>query len=138
MIAIAQVIEAHAEVQDALVQEAVFVRLGPPHQFERLVLLEELAGVELVDGLEQLGWRRLRAAEPRIATAQALQRRLHFDVLQDAAGSLLAHGRIVAARVHPSGPLIYCRFGPAGRLGPTPTSEEAMEVASVGELLRSI
>jgi hypothetical protein len=57
------VLEAHADLQDPLVEVAD--RVGPldPLQLERLVLLEELAAVELLDALpEARRWRVAAAA----------------------------------------------------------------------------
>ena len=41
------------DLQDALVQAAHVTRLGAPEHFERFVLLEVLAAVELLDGFPQ-------------------------------------------------------------------------------------
>ena len=56
-----QMVHANADLQDALIQVADHVRRGPPQQLEGLVLIEELARVELVDGFGEL-WRSRRAA----------------------------------------------------------------------------
>ena len=67
-----QVMHAHADLQDAFVQVANLAGRGSPEQLERLVLLEELARVELVDGLQQSGRRGLRAHRGQIDGFQAL------------------------------------------------------------------
>src|SRR2546427_13180841 len=51
------VIEADPDLQDPLVEVANRVRLVDPDALERLVLLEELLPVELVDAVEQSTWR---------------------------------------------------------------------------------
>jgi len=67
-----QVVHAHADLQDAFVQVADLAGRRPPEQLERLVLLEELARVELVDGLQQSGRRGLRAQRGQIGGLQTL------------------------------------------------------------------
>ena len=67
-----QVMHAHTDLQDAFVQVADLAGRRPPEQLERLVLLEELARVELVDGLQQSGRRGLRAHRGQIDGFQAL------------------------------------------------------------------
>ena len=67
-----QVMHAHADLQDAFVQVANLAGRGSPEQLERLMLLEELARVELVDGLQQSGRRGLRAQRGQIGGLQAL------------------------------------------------------------------
>src|SRR5712691_4684480 len=69
-----QVVHAHANLQDAFVQVANLARRGAPEQLERLVLLEEFAGVELMDRLQQGWWRGLRAQRSQIRGFQALER----------------------------------------------------------------
>ncbi len=61
-VALAPVMEADADLQDAVVQAAVGSAGGTPEQLEGLVLLEELARVELLDPVTELGRRRLVAA----------------------------------------------------------------------------
>src|SRR2546429_4960605 len=56
------VIEADANLQDALVEVAHLVRLANPDAFERLVLLEEFLAVELLDTVQQGIGRRVIAA----------------------------------------------------------------------------
>ena len=58
----APVIEANADLQDALIEVSHRVWLVDPDSLERLVLLEELLAVELVDPAEQFGRRRIVAA----------------------------------------------------------------------------
>ena len=67
-----QVMHAHADLQYALVEVPNLAGRGSPEQLERLVLLEELARVELVDGLQQCGRRGLRAHRGQIDGFQAL------------------------------------------------------------------
>ena len=62
MISVAPVMERHADLQDAVVEGAVRRARRAPEQFERLVLLEKLAAVELLDGLAECGRRGLVAA----------------------------------------------------------------------------
>src|SRR2546430_16528853 len=47
------VVEADANLQDALVEVAHLVRLANPDAFERLVLLEKFLAVELLDAVQQ-------------------------------------------------------------------------------------
>ena len=63
-VSLAPVVEADADLQDPVVEVAVGRPCVAPEELERLVLLEELAVVELLDALEELGWRRLVAASP--------------------------------------------------------------------------
>ncbi len=51
-VAVLQVIEPDPDVKYSLVQEPNLVSLRPPHQLKRLVLVEKLARVELVNRLE--------------------------------------------------------------------------------------
>jgi len=53
------VVEADADLQDAVVQIADRRTGIAPEELEGLVLLEELAGVELLDAMDELGrwWR---------------------------------------------------------------------------------
>jgi hypothetical protein len=60
-VAAPQVLEADADLQDPLVEVADGVALGEPLLLERLVLLEELAAVELLDSAPQARRRRLGA-----------------------------------------------------------------------------
>jgi hypothetical protein len=62
VIALAPVMETDADLEDAVVELAVGRPCGPPQELERLVLLEELAAVELRDALGQLRRRRIVAA----------------------------------------------------------------------------
>ncbi len=75
-----QVVEADADLQDALVQMADLVGRGAPEQLERLVLLEELAGVELGDRLAELGRRRLATGLGEVGLAQPLERALQLGM----------------------------------------------------------
>jgi len=56
------VMETDADLQDAVVEAADRCARGAPEQLEGLVLLVELAGVELLDPSLELGWRRVGAA----------------------------------------------------------------------------
>src|SRR6266850_778410 len=64
-----QVVERDADLQDALVEMADVAALGAPQQLERLVLLEELASIELRDGVEQQRRRRFVTAHGRVGLA---------------------------------------------------------------------
>jgi hypothetical protein len=55
VIAAAQVVEGNANLKDSLIEPTHITPLSPPEQFERLVLLEVLAAIELRNPLEQLG-----------------------------------------------------------------------------------
>jgi hypothetical protein len=55
------VVKAHADLEDAVIESAVGRTRGAPEELERLVLLEELAGVEFCDAFSQLGRRWLGA-----------------------------------------------------------------------------
>src|SRR5262245_5914961 len=61
VIAFAQMVERDTNLQDALIEVADVPPLGAPQEFERLVLLEELAAIELGDALEKQRGRRLVA-----------------------------------------------------------------------------
>src|SRR5207244_5878713 len=69
-----QVVHAHADLQDAFVQMANLLRCGPPQQLEGLVLVEELARVELVDGFGQFWWSRRAARRGEVRGGQAFDR----------------------------------------------------------------
>jgi hypothetical protein len=56
--------KAHADLEDAVIEAAIGCSGVPPEQLERLVLLEELALVELLDPGDELRRRRLVAASP--------------------------------------------------------------------------
>ena len=58
------VMEADADLQDAVIQPAVRRACVTPQQLERLVLLEELARVELLDAVNERSWRSVGAARP--------------------------------------------------------------------------
>ena len=58
----APVMEADADLQDPVIQAANRRVRVAPQQLQRLVLLEELAFVELLDAPQKLLWGRLRAA----------------------------------------------------------------------------
>jgi len=64
---------AHADLEDALVQVANLAGGRPPQQLERLVLLEELARVELVDGLQQGGRRGFGTQAPKVSRLEPLE-----------------------------------------------------------------
>ena len=49
-----QMMERHADLQDALIEKPDVAALGSPEELEGLVLLEELAGVELLDTVQKL------------------------------------------------------------------------------------
>src|SRR3954462_10031294 len=89
-------VEADADVEDALVEEADQLWLGAPHVFQRLVLIEELARIELVNRLEQQLRRRLVTVAARLAASQSFQRRLDFDVLERASLASFSHAGILA------------------------------------------
>src|SRR5688572_9589895 len=61
-VAVAPVVEADADLEDPVVQAAHRCASVAPEELERLVLVEELAGVELLDAADQLWRRRLVAA----------------------------------------------------------------------------
>lgn len=75
-----QMVHAYPDLEDALVQVANLTRRRPPQQLQRFVLLEELASVELVDGLHQPRRGRLGAQHIKIRTLQALQGESEFRV----------------------------------------------------------
>ena len=62
MVAVAPVMERDADLQDAVIEAAIRRARRAPQQLERLVLLEELAAVELLDAFDELGRGRLPAA----------------------------------------------------------------------------
>ena len=62
-VAVAPVMEADADLQDAVIQISIRGARLTPEELEGLVLLEELAAVELGDAAEQR--RRWRVVAPR-------------------------------------------------------------------------
>src|SRR5919109_2207697 len=74
-----QVLEAHADLQDPLVEVADRVGLLDPLHLERLVLLEELAPVEFLDALPEARWWRLAAAARASAAAGSMSGRRGSD-----------------------------------------------------------
>lgn len=75
-----QMVHAHADLEDALVEIAKLAWGRSPQQLQRFVLLEELARVELVDRLQQLRWGRFRAPEVEIGALEAFQGGCQFRV----------------------------------------------------------
>src|SRR6267378_851533 len=72
------VVKANPDLQDPLVEVAHVVRFMDPDALERLVLLEELLPVELLDAVQQgIGWRVVAACRP--AGGGFLDGRLHAD-----------------------------------------------------------
>src|SRR6267143_7276480 len=67
-------VHAHADLQEAFIQVADLVGRGPPQQLEGLVLIEELARVELVDGFGELGRGRRAARRDQVRRLQAFDR----------------------------------------------------------------
>ena len=61
-VAVPPVVEADADLEDAVVEGAVGRACATPQELERLMLLEELAAIELLDAGAELGRRRLVAA----------------------------------------------------------------------------
>jgi len=57
-------VKADPDLQDAVIEAAVGRPRVAPQELERLVLLEELAPVELRDPVPELSWRRFVAARP--------------------------------------------------------------------------
>ena len=58
-VAVPPVMEADADLKDPVIQGTYGCAGISPQQLDRLVLVEELAGVELLDAVDQLGGRRL-------------------------------------------------------------------------------
>ncbi len=54
-------VKADADLEDPVIQTADGCGRVTPEQLERLVLLEELVGVELLDAAEKRLWRRVGA-----------------------------------------------------------------------------
>lgn len=73
------VIKADPDLQDALVEVPHRVSLVDPNSLERLVLLEELLPVELLDALKQCGGGRIVAAH-RAAGRGLLDARLQAEL----------------------------------------------------------
>jgi len=61
MVPFPQVMERDPDLQDALVEIPDVAGFGPPQEFERLVLLEKVAAIELRDAFEKEGRRRFVA-----------------------------------------------------------------------------
>ena len=55
-------VEADADLEDAVIEIPHRRACVAPQELERFVLLEELAGIELLDAVEELWRRRLVAA----------------------------------------------------------------------------
>jgi hypothetical protein len=62
-----------ANLQNAFVQVSNFARCRAPQQLERLMLFEELAAIELVDGFVQLRRRRIGAGRNEVCLAQPVE-----------------------------------------------------------------
>jgi hypothetical protein len=71
------VIEANSNLEDALVEVADWIRLSDPDRLQGLVLLPELAAVELLDAVKQRGRWRILAA--RAGASRCLSRCGHAD-----------------------------------------------------------
>jgi hypothetical protein len=54
--------EADADLEDAVIETADRRARVPPQELERLVLLEELTGVELLDAVDERFWWRVGTA----------------------------------------------------------------------------
>jgi hypothetical protein len=80
--------EADADLEDPVIQAAVGRSRSAPEELERLVLLEELAAVELLDRSHQLRRRRLVAAR-----ANWLVDRSSRDALRGSRGLAVAARR---------------------------------------------
>ena len=78
VVAVAPVMETDADLQDAVIEAADRRSRVAPERLEGLVLLEELAGVELLDATSQRIRRRVIAARAQVfvdrATRDALGR----------------------------------------------------------------
>src|SRR5258708_6046592 len=71
MVAVVPVVEADADLEDAVIEGADRRTGVAPEKLEGLVLLEELAGVELLDAADELGrWGRL-ASRARVLVDRA-------------------------------------------------------------------
>ena len=68
-----QVVHANANLENALVQVSDLRRCGAPLELECLVLLEEFARVELVEGLAQLGWRGLGTCALEVRVLESIK-----------------------------------------------------------------
>ena len=69
-----QVVHADADLQDPFVEMADLVGRRPPQQLEGLVLIEELACVELMNGFGQLRRSRRTARRDEVSRLQAFDR----------------------------------------------------------------
>ena len=74
VVAAAGVVEADADLEDALVEAADRAALGVPLVLDRLVRLVELAGVEEADALQDAGRRRSRRRDPPVRRDRRQQR----------------------------------------------------------------
>src|SRR5205814_485547 len=78
MVPSAPVMESHADLQDAVIEPADRRTRVAPEELQRFVLLEELAGIELLDAAQELWWRGIAAAGAGIlvdgAAGNALRR----------------------------------------------------------------
>ena len=64
-IAVAPVVKTHADLEDAVIERAIGRAGVAPEQLKGLVLLEELATIELFDARDERGCRRLVTAGAR-------------------------------------------------------------------------
>ena len=96
MISVPPVMEADADLEDPVVQGPDRSTGIPPEGLERLVLLEELAGVELLDAADQRGWGGVGAARARVlvdlATRDALGRPGRLPVAASGLGRVRRRG----------------------------------------------
>jgi len=68
--------EPDADLQDAVIEIANRCGRGAPEDLQRLVLLEELARIELLDASCELGWWRVTASRARGLVRRAGRRSL--------------------------------------------------------------
>jgi hypothetical protein len=96
-----QVVHTHADLQDALVQVANLVGCRPPEHLEGLVLLEELARVELVDRLDERWGGGLSACPAQVRGSKPVERPGEFRMPRTGVG--LGQRKGYTARRYPVG-----------------------------------
>jgi hypothetical protein len=81
-----QVVHANPDLQDSLVQVPNLALGRPPQQLQRLVLLEKLTRVELVNGLREVGWCGFGAGGIQVSGLEPVERALQLRVLGSGVG----------------------------------------------------
>lgn len=87
-----QMVHAHADLQDALVQVPNDVRRSPPQQLQCFMLLEKFASIELVYGFSKFGRRRRGAALGEVGSCQPFEGAREFRMRRAGVGQAQRKG----------------------------------------------